>query len=81
MHSVVMIASSALHQCTVAEGRADAYFELGIQCWDMAAGALIVQEAGGVVLHPDGTYSPTLHNIFISSASLLVSSRFCFILL
>ena len=27
---------------------------LGIHCWDMAAGALIVSEAGGVVLDPAG---------------------------
>ena len=26
----------------------------GIHCWDMAAGALIVSEAGGVVLDPSG---------------------------
>ena len=27
---------------------------LGIHCWDMAAGALIVSEAGGVVMDPSG---------------------------
>ena len=52
--SIRMIGSAALHLCSVAEGRSDAYFEMGLHCWDMAAGALIVLEAGGFLLHPDG---------------------------
>jgi myo-inositol-1(or 4)-monophosphatase len=35
--------------CTLAAGRVDAYFERGVQAWDIAAGALIVEEAGGRV--------------------------------
>jgi len=35
--------------CSLAAGRVDAYFERGVQAWDIAAGALIVQEAGGHV--------------------------------
>jgi myo-inositol-1(or 4)-monophosphatase len=31
----------------VAAGRADAYFEAGVHPWDIAAGALMVREAGG----------------------------------
>jgi len=38
---------AALDICHVAAGRADAYFESGIYTWDMAAAALIVQQAGG----------------------------------
>lgn len=33
----------------VARGSADAYIESGLKPWDMAAGELIVREAGGVV--------------------------------
>jgi myo-inositol-1(or 4)-monophosphatase len=33
----------------VACGRADAYFESGLQPWDIAAGVLLVREAGGRV--------------------------------
>jgi myo-inositol-1(or 4)-monophosphatase len=39
--------SAALDLCSVACGRLDAYFEWGLQPWDMAAGCLIVEEAGG----------------------------------
>jgi myo-inositol-1(or 4)-monophosphatase len=39
--------SAALDLCYVAAGRVDAYWELGLSKWDIAAGALIVREAGG----------------------------------
>jgi myo-inositol-1(or 4)-monophosphatase len=41
--------SAALDLAYVACGRLDAFWELGLQSWDMAAGVLMVQEAGGVV--------------------------------
>jgi myo-inositol-1(or 4)-monophosphatase len=39
--------SAALDLCYVAAGRVDAFFELGLSTWDVAAGALIIREAGG----------------------------------
>lgn len=41
--------SAALDLCYVAAGRFDGYWELKLSPWDVAAGCLIVQEAGGVV--------------------------------
>ncbi len=41
--------SAALDLAWVAAGRADAYFEAGVQPWDIAAGILLVREAGGRV--------------------------------
>lgn len=41
--------SAALDLCNVAAGRSDAHWELGLSPWDVAAGALIVSEAGGTV--------------------------------
>lgn len=38
----------------VALGAADAYFEYGVHIWDIAAGELIITEAGGVVIDPAG---------------------------
>ncbi|WP_343993608.1 inositol monophosphatase family protein [Terrabacter terrae] len=40
----------------MAEGSVDAYAESGLNAWDLAAGWLIVEEAGGVVVgeRPDG---------------------------
>jgi myo-inositol-1(or 4)-monophosphatase len=39
--------SAALDLAYVACGRADAYFESGIKAWDVAAGILLIREAGG----------------------------------
>lgn len=42
-----VLGSAALDLCLVAEGAADGYLEGGIYIWDIAAGGLIVQQAGG----------------------------------
>ena len=47
--------SAALDLCWVASGRYDGYWERGIKPWDMAAGMLIVREAGGIVTDFDGS--------------------------
>jgi myo-inositol-1(or 4)-monophosphatase len=44
--------SAALDLCWVAAGRADAYWEQGIQSWDVAAGTVIAREAGALVIDP-----------------------------
>lgn len=47
--------SCALGLCSVACGRLDVFYEIGFGgCWDVAAGALILREAGGEVLDPSG---------------------------
>lgn len=46
--------TASLDLAWVAAGRMDGYFEMGLKPWDVAAGALVVREAGGVVLDFDG---------------------------
>ena len=41
--------AAAIDLCLVAEGRLDGFWELWLAPWDIAAGVLIVREAGGVV--------------------------------
>jgi myo-inositol-1(or 4)-monophosphatase len=50
--------SAALDIAYVAAGRLDGFWEMGLSPWDMAAGALMVQEAGGLVgdLRGDGGF-------------------------
>jgi myo-inositol-1(or 4)-monophosphatase len=48
------LGSAALGMAYVAAGWLDAYLHLGLHPWDAAAGALLVEEAGGVVRQPDG---------------------------
>jgi myo-inositol-1(or 4)-monophosphatase len=47
--------SAALNLCYVAAGRMDAFFSTSLKPWDMAAGALIVAEAGGKITKIDGS--------------------------
>ncbi|WP_433462900.1 inositol monophosphatase family protein [Spirillospora sp. CA-128828] len=47
--------SCCVDLCSLAAGRADAYYERGVQAWDIAAGGLIVQEAGGRIEGLHGT--------------------------
>ena len=48
------LGAAALDLCFVAAGRYDAYWERTLQSWDMAAGLVIVREAGGYVTDCDG---------------------------
>jgi len=76
--------SAALDLAYVASGRVDAYFEEYINSWDIAAGVLLVTEAGGTVAAFDGTRldvaapagvvaaTPALHSEFVT---MFVASR------
>ena len=46
--------SAALDLAYVAAGRFDIYWERNLQSWDMAAGILLVREAGGYITDCDG---------------------------
>jgi myo-inositol-1(or 4)-monophosphatase len=46
--------AAALDLCSVAAGRVDAYYEVGLGAWDLAAGALIASEAGARLGSIDG---------------------------
>ena len=46
--------SAALDLCYVAAGRFEGFWESGLNAWDIAAGIIIVREAGGFVSDLDG---------------------------
>ena len=48
--------AASLDLCAVARGRTEAYYERGLQPWDIAAGALVAQEAGAVVTDINGVF-------------------------
>jgi len=54
VHGMRAWGSAALNMCSVAAGYGDSYFEVGIHCWDMAAGQIIITEAGGTVVDTEG---------------------------
>jgi myo-inositol-1(or 4)-monophosphatase len=47
--------SAALDLCYVAAGRFDGFWETGLKSWDIAAGALLIREAGGIISGLDGS--------------------------
>lgn len=46
--------AAALDFADVAAGRLDGFWELELASWDIAAGTLLIREAGGIVTRPDG---------------------------
>jgi myo-inositol-1(or 4)-monophosphatase len=58
--------SAALDLCDVAAGRFDGFWELALAPWDVAAGTLIVREAGGVVTGLDGEASVIRHGSIVA---------------
>lgn len=52
-HSVRMFGSAAMDLCFVAAGRIDVFVMRWINCWDIAAGVIIVEEAGGFCMDYD----------------------------
>jgi myo-inositol-1(or 4)-monophosphatase len=69
--AVRRLGSAALDLCYVACGRFDGYWEEKIQPWDIAAGALIVEEAGGRVSGVAGEpFDPFAGHVLASTAPL-----------
>jgi myo-inositol-1(or 4)-monophosphatase len=60
--------SAALNLCYVACGRLDGFWERPLNAWDLAAGSLLVEEAGGVISGYDGTpFGPYRREIICSN--------------
>lgn len=66
--------SAALDMCYVACGRLDGYWEHEVRAWDIAAGTVIVREAGGQVTATDGSPFTLAANQVLASNGLLHSS-------
>lgn len=64
--------SAAYDLCSVAAGRLDAYYEIGIHPWDWAGGALIATEAGAITSGSRPT-SPAGQDMFIAGNAKLVA--------
>ena len=58
--------AAAIDLAFVASGKVDGYWERGLEIWDLAAGAIIVKEAGGSVSdYPNGEFNLSLSLIHI----------------
>lgn len=58
--------SAALDLCDVACGRFDAFWEYRLAPWDVAAGILLVREAGGMVTDFEGNPAPVAHGPIVA---------------
>ena len=66
--AVRRLGSAALDLCYVAAGRFEAFWEQHLKPWDVAAGGLIVEEAGGRVTGMDGTpFDPAAAHLVASN--------------
>ena len=72
-HDVRRMGAASLDFCWLAAGRTDGYWEFGLQTWDVAAGKLIVEEAGGRVTDFSGRPWPV--NAAMGSQTLATNGR------
>lgn len=69
---MVNFGSAALECAYVACGRLSLYYEVGLKPWDVAAGALLIKEAGGSVVSEEKTFNPFHFESFLAGNSGLV---------
>ena len=72
-HDVRRMGSASLDLAWLAAGRTDGYWEFGLKPWDVAAGGLIVEEAGGRVTDFSG--KPWAVNAAMGSQTLAANGR------
>ncbi|XP_020489292.1 inositol monophosphatase 1 [Labrus bergylta] len=75
VHGIRSPGSAAVNMCLVACGSADAYYHMGIHCWDMAGGAAVVTEAGGVIMDISGGPFDLMSRRLIVASSRVIAER------
>ena len=69
-HGLRRMGSAALDLAYVASGRMEGFFEMGLSPWDIAAGVLIVKEAGGQVSDFEGGNAYFNGSLFASNGKI-----------
>uniref|UniRef100_A0A3Q0QSH9 Inositol-1-monophosphatase n=1 Tax=Amphilophus citrinellus TaxID=61819 RepID=A0A3Q0QSH9_AMPCI len=75
VHGLRGSGTAATNMCLVATGAVEAFFEIGIHCWDIAAGVIIVKEAGGILLDVDGGPFDLMSRRMVSANNELIAKR------
>ncbi|NOU93497.1 inositol monophosphatase [Paenibacillus sp. LMG 31456] len=71
VRNIRIAGSAALHLAYVASGRLSGFWEIGLNSWDIAAGALLVMESGGTVTDTEGNpYTLGVRNILASNGHI-----------
>ena len=63
--------AASLDLAYVAAGRYDAFWEFGLSPWDVAAGIVLIREAGGLVSELDGRADPLNGDTILAANSAL----------
>ncbi|KAM9428727.1 inositol monophosphatase 1 isoform 2-T3 [Salvelinus alpinus] len=75
IHGIRGVGTAATNMCLVASGCVEAYYEIGIHCWDIAAGAIIVTEAGGVLMDVDGRPLDLMSRRVVAANNKIIAER------
>ncbi|XP_029309081.1 inositol monophosphatase 1 [Cottoperca gobio] len=75
VHGVRGAGTAAINMCLVASGCVEAYYEIGIHVWDVAAGSLMVSEAGGVLMDVEGGAVDLMSRRIVAANSKAVAQR------
>lgn len=75
-HGLRRLGSAAVDLAWVACGRLDGFFEFGLKAWDVAAGTLIVKEAGGITSDFSGEEEYIFNQELISCNNLIYKEFF-----
>jgi myo-inositol-1(or 4)-monophosphatase len=71
IRTIRIFGSAVMKMTTIAMGAADSYIEWGNKPWDSAAGAILIEEAGGKVTQPDGKpYTPYCRHFVASNGKV-----------
>jgi len=75
-HKIRRLGSAAIDLAFVADGTYDGIWELGLKIWDIAAGQLLISEAGGLFERISGQHSgPEVHLIAAATPELMRTMR------
>ncbi|KAI1286500.1 Inositol monophosphatase 1 [Halotydeus destructor] len=74
-HAVRDYGSCAINVCFIAEGAADGTYGFGIHCWDMAACAVILREAGGTIVDSEGGTFDVMSRRFVAAGSAALAAQ------
>jgi len=74
--AVRRLGSAALNLCYVAAGRLDAYWASNAKTWDVAAGLLLIREAGGIVTAIDGGPLNLAHPLLAAASTESLHEQF-----
>jgi myo-inositol-1(or 4)-monophosphatase len=69
------LGAAALDLCMLARGSVDVYYEMNLKAWDVSAGIIILQEAGGKVSNKDGNPYTLYEDKYIVASNSTLHSQ------